>query len=240
MDFVHQFPNGRSVALLNPSEAGGLSRTTGWTTWDSAHILLDYLSRNEVLQDAAVADISTGNGFVALSCAALGASRVIATEVSRCVELTKQNVALNLERAGAEASWAQNVQVLELQWGDQLAPELRECSTALICDALFIAIRDGIEAELLDTITQLCQAGLKVLFIYEERVVTQERDFIDGAKAQLLWEEIPPESLDLNAALGKDDSDGEADVVPDLFYEPPAVRLWSVVERRDSETTQRP
>lgn len=281
----------RSVYLSDPEVASSLSRTTGWTTWDSAIILLSYLrSRTgkgvdptvvavdrttvqggSVLVDISdisgksVADISSGNGLVALGCSALGAKRVVATEIGPCVDLTRKNVLLNRqlvddnnnnkmgnEHTSAAGCWANRVLVEEYAWGDPLPTSILESEILIICDALFISIRDGLQEQLLETIKNalveqdtVAESGKEdsykgssihescrrtVLFVYEERICNAEQAFLcqlqglenDFGEPLLDCFEVPEADLDLDAASAIHG------MPKDIFYKPPPVRLWVI------------
>ena len=217
--------NGQRIGLV--SDANALSTTTGWTTWDSAHVVIKYLEATGLVGAGRSAmDISTGNGLVALAMAALGASSVIATEVEACVQLTRRNVAANLDAAPSSAGghFASRVHVREYAWGDAAWPSgptgAPGIDVAVVCDSLFIAIRDGVEDLLMETLRESVGRASVVVFAYEERVCEKENAFMDRLKERVAHaEEVPAEDLDLDAArLGE--------TAYDPFYERPPVRLW--------------
>ena len=98
---------------------------TGRRLWPTALALSRLLcDRAELVRGKAAVELGSGAGLVGLVCAALGASRVVLTDVADSLGLLHHNVASN-----ASAIGACTVSVEPLTWGDD--------------DALQTVLRDG-------------------------------------------------------------------------------------------------
>jgi len=212
-DAVFSLSNGQSISLT--SQSGALAKTTGWTTWDSAYVLIRYLEFRGIPADKTVLDVSTGNGLVALACSVLGASRVVATEVSDCIDLVEANLILNNTKDEGQSC---DISVLEYLWGQDNLP-LEDFDFAIICDAVFIAIRDNLESELLHTMEQLCSTGRILLVAFEVRLVDAEEAFLESLRKLVVVSEVNNEELNFSDLRGTGD-------LEDLFWEPPSIRLF--------------
>ena len=92
---MHADPHSSIVLETNP-EHFACGTSTGWVTWNASFVLCEYLQHHpSLVRGLHVADVSSGNGLVAMCCAKLGAFRVVATETSECTALTERNVKLN-------------------------------------------------------------------------------------------------------------------------------------------------
>ena len=242
----------RQIRLTNAAEAGSLTNTTGWTTWDSAFAVMHYLSRRQerLVQNKTILDIATGNGLVALGCAALGAKSVVATEVESCLNLPNQNVELNccccrkyVKEKSEEKCWACHVDVQEYKLGGfredkNKTPAINGKSNfdlAIICDLLFISIRDEFEKALKNEIIRWCKAGTEVLFAYEERVCNKEEDFFaqfTTLEDELTLEEIPSSEIETSTSRPEDEDNNFG---AQLFYEPPPVRFFMFRRQENAE-----
>lgn len=190
------------------SEPQSLAKTTGWMTWNASIALIDYLQSPHCdVKGRKIADLSTGNGLVALAAAYLGASSVIATEVSSCSPLTRINVKCN-------PTVKDIIQVKDYLWGDDGVCPIQGCDLVLACDLLFIAIRDSIYEQFHKALVDVCKANEKVLFAYEERILIKEQEFIANLAKDLNVEPVPDDHIEVT-------NDGD-----DMFYEPPSIRMY--------------
>lgn len=198
-----------------------LSETTGWVTWDCSRIvaryLEDHLFAGDSVKTSAVLDLSSGNGVVAVVAALLGATRVGATEVADCLPLTRANVALNKERSPR----MNEIECFEYFWGQKLPAALENFDLVVACDLLYIAIRDHLEEEFFGTLKQLCRASGAVLLAYEERVLEEERAFVQRLKDDeaLHVTAVSEECLDYDLCKPSDSMGA-------LMWEPPSILLF--------------
>lgn len=236
------------VIVIEPHpELFAYGTSTGWVTWNASFVLCEYLQQHpEIVAGRCVADVSSGNGLVAMCCAKLGAEHVLATEVEECTALTRRNVHLNaLEDA---------VTVVSYYWGALPCPVLslpasagvsevattqrQPCSVVFFTDLLYIAIRDSLEDELLETLRYVCcrdddgqpSPGIKstrALFAFEERALDEEAAFmarIAEGNEGLCCEEIDSEHFDLSVIQ----PEGEFAA---LLWEPPSMRFFWLQQR---------
>ena len=198
--------NSGAVIQLHP-EPQSLAKTTGWVTWNASITVIRYLeSHLSDVQDRRVADLSTGNGLVALAAAYMGASDVVASEVPSCSPLTRVNIECN-------PSVKDTIIVKDYGWGDDVCP-IENCDLVIASDLLFIAIRDSIYDELRKTLVDICKANKKLLFCYEERILDKEQAFMADMTKYLEVESVPEDQIDVSS-----DSN-------DMFYEPPSIRMY--------------
>lgn len=219
--------NGKRVRLH--AEPQTLSRTTGWTTWNASLATVAYLERllasssslSSSPSSFTFADLSTGNGLVAIAAALLGATSVEATEIPTCSALP---------RANAEANGV-SMNVRDYAWGDDLPDDRlfftgKNLVTAV--DLLFIAVRDGLEERLRTTLVELCRRNDRVVFAFEERLVTRERAFVETMRKILDATEIERREFETTR-------DDDGDLARDMFHEPPPVRMYELRRRRRND-----
>ena len=222
---------------------------TGWCVWPASAVLLRFLADGRALarvlncstivDDAAFArlrvlELSAGAGLVAAAAAAAGAL-VVATETDSQLPQLRANA----EPYGAKCE--------RLYWGDAEAEAKalaalddrsgnKDSLLVLACDLVFIALRDGREAELSSTLRRL-SAKSQVVLVWEERRIADEDAFVqalgqpaaDGAPALLVAEladgpfasvlDLPKEERIVG---GGGSGEGELGA---LFYSPPPVRM---------------
>ena len=221
------------------SEPQSLASTTGWVTWNASLAVIRYLERqndkdnnddnisnddnfnnsnnNEnttmmiAVKGRRVADLSTGNGLVALAMAYMGAASVVATEVPACLALTRANMEQNNPKIHPTVLSSQKV--LDYSWGDETCP-IQDCDLVIGSDLLFIAIRDCIYDQLRKTLIDICATNKMLLFCYEERILDKEQAFMRDLEHHLQVHSVPEEQID----VGSDSTD--------MFYEPPSIRMY--------------
>ncbi|KAG2497595.1 hypothetical protein HYH03_004341 [Edaphochlamys debaryana] len=100
------------------------------TVWDSAIVAAKYLERHagELVAGRRVLDLSAGCGLVALTAAALGASRAVASDLGPNLPLLRRNA----ERNGLP------VEVVEHWWGTDVAPLGGPFDLVVACDCMYI------------------------------------------------------------------------------------------------------
>ena len=225
-DHSVKLQNGRITVHLHPDPQSLAQNTTGWVTWNATVSVLAYLEEHvhDLVRNANVGDLSTGNGLIALATAYMGARHVVATEVPTCLPLTMANVCAN-------PTIQDRIQVLSYKWGQQGEGEcpIRNCRLVVGCDLLFIAIRDGLCDELRQCLVELCQNNNQVLFAFEERVVDQEQAFMESLEQRLHVHRVPDEQV-----VTKDLSNAEGE--NDMFYEAPSVRLYLLTNTTTTTT----
>jgi predicted nicotinamide N-methyase len=206
--------NGTAIQLH--AEPQSFARdTTGWMTWNASISLIDYLQSPHCLgvKGQKVADLSTGNGLVALAAAYLGAKGVVATEIPSCSALTRVNVDCN-------PSVKNIIEVKDYLWGAEGNCPIQGCNLVLACDLLFIAVRDSIYDLLHKSLVDICQANERLLFAYEERIVNKEQAFMTNLAKELNVEAIADAHIEVT-------NDGD-----DMFYEPPSVRMYFLTKKK--------
>jgi hypothetical protein len=187
---------------LSARTGDGSGDTTGRIVWECSSVLLRWLEHDANLARLSCAtpllsalramDLSAGAGLLALSLSAAGCTRVAAAETATQLPQLSRNVAA--ARAG--------VALLEHRWGDapeSLAPPWAAAGApsydfATCSDVLFIALRDGVAAELAATLRVLARAVAGgILFGFEERLVREEGAFMAALSegGALRVEELP-------------------------------------------------
>ena len=217
---VVRFVNSRPVKIVDSNIAQGLARTTGWKTWGSALVAGKFLARIG-LKGKTVLDLSSGNGVVALICAALDAKQVVATECKLCMKILEKNIEFNVLD---KSKWLapEKILVKELNWGSTILDNDLLTTTfdfIVLSDLVFIAVRDSIMDELLATIMRLARKTSQVVLIYEERILEGEEEFLDKLKVHFNTETIPLDKDLLSWLEDGDDHEG----MGGLFYEEPAI-----------------
>ena len=207
--------------------------STGWMTWNASVVLCDYLEQHQstLIHNQHVADLSSGNGLVAVCLASLSSTSVVATETKDCTALTQQNV--NLNKVDDKTT------VHEYYWGKSHPNPCLACSLVTFCDLLYIAIRDSLEEELEQTIRELCTNNTCTLyFAFEQRLGEEEDSFMARLQEPsvaggggLSVVQIANEHLNL-ARLGPvDDTSLEA-----LLYIPPIIKLYTIASSENTPT----
>ena len=162
-----------------------------------------------------VVDLSAGAGLVALALASAGAALVTAPDTPAQLPLLRSNL----------APAAANARVLELLWGEDVAPLVAArgasdtgalaaasvaasgCASAFppppprlcVCsDILYIALRDGLSRQLSWTLRALA-ASMPLLFAFEERLIAEETAFMLALSEPL---EAAPEPEGAGAGAG--------------------------------------
>jgi predicted nicotinamide N-methyase len=226
-DNIVRIVNSKPVKIVDSDIAAGLAKTTGWKTWGSALVAGKFLSINdELIKNKNVLDLSSGNGVVALICAALGAKLVTATECKTCIRILEKNIEFNI---ADETKWLTKDQIVVKQcnWGENIVDEsLKNTMYDLIVlsDLVFIAVRDSIMNEFINTIIQLAKPQTQMLLIYEERILQGEAEFLDKLKEYFDFKifELDSELLEWLESTTDDDDGG----MGELFYEKPDIKIF--------------
>ena len=219
--------------IQSHAQPGALARTTGWVTWNASLVVLRYLEDHceDLVKQKVCGDLSSGNGLIAVGLSLLGARRVLATEVTSCIELTRANVDIN------RAIGFCGVEVQEFFWGTGPSPfskcEAEPFDLVVACDLLFIGIRDSLLDELATTVINLCKGITRVLFVYEERLPRKESNFIEELSRHIDVKAIPLDKMDLSICRNpQSDETEENDEFLDIFYQPPTIHMFLCKERR--------
>ena len=227
--------NTKPVKIIDSNIAAGLAKTTGWKTWGSALVAGKFLSLDEnklFIKNKMVLDLSSGNGVVALICAALDAKQVVATECKTCMKILEKNIEFNIED---DSNWltTDKICVKECNWGEKIIDEAIinvEYDLIILSDLVFIAVRDSIMDEFINTILQIVKSPkTKMLLIYEERILEGEEEFLNILKRYFTLKmiELDTELLDWldNPSNSSNDDDDEGGI-GGLFYEKPGIKIF--------------
>jgi hypothetical protein len=234
-----------SVKLIAPGS--GLSEGTGFMTWNAALVTKEYLLRRRLCLSAqspsgaeAIAkpvkllDVSSGNGFLAIAAACMGA-HVICTECFLAYRLLAANIEKNLQAFSGNTI----PEHVEYAWGEEVSKisevcDLRSLDMVIMSDLLYIAIRDDLEDAFFFSIISLVPAGSNadLIFSFERRKYEREDAFLVRLGALFHIEEV--DVSDLSAACLQDDSGREEESELSMFYRAPPVRLL-IMRRRKLE-----
>lgn len=131
-----------------------------------------------------------------IAAAVLGAS-VCMTDVGETqVDLLRRNLALNQELARARGQQL-DLAVEELWWGaDPPGAARPPFDLVVLCDCLFIAVRDSLQDALLSTLRQVCGPDTVLLIAFEERVVVKERALLEAIEGDFALSWVPRAELD--------------------------------------------
>ncbi|KAG8949974.1 hypothetical protein FRC04_008053 [Tulasnella sp. 424] len=154
----------------------------GGTTWPAGRVLSDYLTRRgrDNLAGKHCLELGAGTGLVGIAAAKLGA-RVVVTDQGPFVPIMETNVRLN----GVD----NEVQALELNWGEPLPPNLGPVDIILAADCVYF-----VEAYSL-LIQTLCDLGdaypnAEFLFCYRRRKKSDKRLFPSLLRKHFNWKEV--------------------------------------------------
>ena len=225
--------DGKTVVLESEPSNYATGTSTGWMTWNASVVLCDYLetrvlvdqgrgndsnNSNDSNDSTRVADVSSGNGLVAVCLARLGCESVVATETTECVELTRRNAELN--------QVDDVVDVHAYYWGTGRNPCIG-CHLVTMSDLLYIALRDNLKQELETTIRDLCESGSVLYFAFEQRLWEEEEEFMkmlgeaNGERKSLVVNKIP--ACDINLARLQ-----PVDGVEMLMWEDPPIKMYII------------
>ena len=139
------------------------------------------------LQGIRLLDVSAGVGLVSIGAASAGAI-VTATDIPSQIPLLQSNVDAATDLI-ASTSTGGSIRVASLLWGTDAAslrgPGEPAWDIGLLSDVLFIALRDGLQAELTATLTNLVLHCNAVMFGFEERLIADETEFMVGLQSLL-------------------------------------------------------
>ena len=161
---VEQRPDSPAKALSSNSD-GTYARL-----WPTAVVLSRYLCAHpELVRGKRVVELGAGGGAVGLVCAALGAQRVVITDVPAALQLLSDNLARNPELAASG-----RVSVAPCTWGD--ACHIGELLAAgrfdvCVCCEVVYKQEEEVLLALAETQDRLLaeEAGAEVLLAYEFR-----------------------------------------------------------------------
>ena len=183
-------------------EDGSLATCTGYVLWEAAYALLRMIEserRVEWWKTRRVLDYSGGIGTLGVAVAMLDPSvRVTVTEFGASqLDLIRANCEANgISCAGDDP----RVEVAEAPFGDADACDAllrgrKPYDVILVSDVLYIALRDGLERELLESLVQLLRgAGTRVacgvaattttelLFAFKIRLPPREKVWLDDMR----------------------------------------------------------
>ena len=123
--------------------------------------------------------------------------------------------------------------VKECNWGEKIIDEAIinvEYDLIILSDLVFIAVRDSIMDEFINTILQIVKSPkTKMLLIYEERILEGEEEFLNILKRYFTLKmiELDTELLDWldnpSNSINDDDDEGS---IGGLFYEKPGIKIF--------------
>ena len=174
----------------------------------------------ESIRGKRVLDLSAGAGLVGIACAAHGASVTLTDVGATQLQLLRDNAALN--------SVLDSVSILEFGWGDDVGKLGAGFDLVVASDLLFIAIREDLTSQLTACLASLAASGATVLFVYEERLLDEERAFVEalGAVDGVHVRELAEAELDLRDV--EEEEDESAAGLGGLFKEMPTFRAFQL------------
>lgn len=173
--------------------------------WDAALVLSYFLVKNFqkfLGEKISVLELGAGTGAVGLVAAALGAKKVILTDLPRIVPLLEEGIALNKHKINTK------IEARSLTWGDLSDSESlknEQIDLILISDCIYY---EASVKPLIQTLINLSHPGVKILISYEKRdylesKVKIEKEFFReiGANFQIL----PFKTEDCHEEFASDD-----------------------------------
>ena len=233
---AYQFISGTHIILESSPSKFATGTSTGWMTWNASVVLCDYLEHHctHLIKNHNVADISSGNGLVACCLALLNATTVLATETEDCTTLTEQNAILNQIQ--------DRMFVKSYLWGAASNPVLETkdvtYTVVTMCDLLYIALRDGLEVELTQTIVEICEGNNKkdnskgvsekeiaLYFAFEQRLGNEEDVFMLNLSQThgLMVAQISKELINVNRLAPEDDGGTAL-----MMWEDPPIKIYKI------------
>ena len=191
--------HGRRVVL---DEDGSLATCTGYVLWEAAYALLRMIESQRSVgwwKTRRVLDYSGGIGTLGVAVALLDrATRVTITEFGASqLDLIRANCEANGIRCAGDNP---RVEVAEAPFGDAdacaaLLRGRKPFDVILVSDVLYIALRDGLERELLESLVQLLRGAgtcgapagtvTELLFAFKIRLPPRERVWLAQMRAAI-------------------------------------------------------
>ena len=204
-------------------------------------------------------DLSAGAGTLGIAAACAGSGTVVMADIGPQLEQLETNVQANgaavsapgalAQPAGAAAAgtsasipvveywWAQPVDALRAVVAAPTRPSVgypdKPYGAVVASDVIFIAVRDGLEDQLHDTLVKAAtELSDVVLCAWEERLPDEEQAFLDAlaASGSVRVTELMAPALELDQAhamAGIQGATGE-ELVGSIFWEPPPIRCVAV------------
>jgi len=218
------------------SPAGLANGSTGFMIWNAALVTRAFLLKERLNKPRAsplkVLDVSSGNGYLALTAACMGAD-CIATEFHLAYKLLQKNCEDNIEVL--RSSGGGRMRTVEYKWGDPIDSftskfdeDLQTFDMVIFSDLLYIAFRDDIEDIFLNSILALVPADSKaeLVFCFERRKYEREEAFLARLLPFFQFEERDVIQEELIGACREDPIAGVVeDFELNIFYRDPPVRL---------------
>jgi predicted nicotinamide N-methyase len=232
----HQRQSAFNISQLKLALPAGLANgSTGFMIWNAALVTRAFLFKQRLNEPCVsplkVLDVSSGNGYLALTAASMGAD-CIATEFHLAYRLLHKNCEDNSEIISSSGG---RMRTVEYKWGDpidSLTPffegGLQVFDMVIFSDLLYIAFRDDIEDIFLNSILALVPADspAEIVFCFERRKYEREEIFLARLLPFFEIEERDVVKEGLISACREDAFTGmEEDFELDIFYRDPPVRL---------------
>ena len=194
-------------------DAGGAAGGFASSVWDSAIVLAKHVEkRPELFRGKRVVELGAGCGLVSAVLLAVGASRVVATDLPENLELLRGNVRANAAACGAAeeedgtstaaeeedgtstaAPTTPTFAVKALRWGEDAASALGETFDVVVAaDCMYVEETAG---ELADATRALAPAAV---FSYGRNRQAEDAfaDACGGGSRALAMEDVPEDELD--------------------------------------------
>ncbi|KXS11349.1 hypothetical protein M427DRAFT_60764 [Gonapodya prolifera JEL478] len=202
--------NGPSYQTIALTEDFGMTRdgTTGLRSWTGGIALSEYLAtwqrRSATLSaqpnvaGKSVLELGAGCGLLALTCAALGAKRVVATDTTRVVSRLRKNVEMNLESSLHNGGSKMPVtEVAILNWGEAIPPTLVGHNDAIdLILATDVIFDPTLISPLVVTLDSIIQCGAEAFIVSTVRNSATYERFLDGTRERGLIVEVVKEFSD--------------------------------------------
>jgi len=239
-----------SISTVNHVEFG--VKGTGFMTWNAALVTKEFLKRKRLHKKHSpplkILDVSSGNGFLTLAAACMGA-RVYSTECGDlALNLLKANIAHNSDKfpivpIPIEYTWGESTTALENQMtyiegsstsiststSTSTVIKLSDLDVVIFSDLLYISFRDSIQDIFFNAILSLIPINnnkTEIIFCFERRKYEDEKLFLLRLEKYFIMNELNVIDEGFHEACKENNSgviEDEEEI--DMFYKIPPVRL---------------
>ena len=172
-------------------------------------------------------------GLLSAAAACAGAAHVVATDVPEQLRGLQDAVAAI---CAPHTPTACDVVTAPWLWGDEFpgaVPTAAPFHVAVLADVLFIALRDGLTAQLEAAMVQLLAVSTVLVFAYENRLAVEEAEFMEAFSSR---RDVTARDCGWHGVAECDRivvDGGDVDVPDELFWESPEVRIWVLTAAGD-------